>query len=67
VAPVVQMRGAVLEIAQPETRARTRSHPRRFTWGIVDVILALLLLPFGVWVLAIDRLVAGVAWLFNRD
>jgi hypothetical protein len=67
VAPVVQMRGAVLEIAQPETRARTRSHPRRFTWGIVDAILALVLLPFGVWVLAIDRLVAGVAWLFNRD
>jgi hypothetical protein len=57
----------VLEIARPEARVRSRSHPRRFTWGIVDVILALVLMPFGVWVLAIDRLVAGVAWLFARD
>jgi hypothetical protein len=57
----------VLEVAQPEVRARARSHPRRFTWGIVDVILAVVLLPFGVWVLLIDRLVAGVAWVFSRD
>jgi hypothetical protein len=57
----------VLDIARPEARARTTSHPRRFTWGIVDVILAVVLLPFGIWVLAIDRLVAGVAWVFNRD
>jgi hypothetical protein len=57
----------VLEVARPEARVRTRSHPRRLTWGIVDVILAVVLMPFGVWVLAIDRLVAGVAWVFNRD
>jgi hypothetical protein len=57
----------VLELARPEARARARSHSRRFTWGIVDAILALILMPFGVWVLAIDRLVAGVAWLFSRD
>jgi hypothetical protein len=57
----------VLELAQPEARARIRSHPQRVSWGIVDAILALVLLPFGVWVLLIDRIVAGAAWVFSRD
>jgi hypothetical protein len=57
----------MLEIARPEARVAARSQSERVGWGVVDVILALVLLPFGVWVLAIDRLVAGVAWLFNQD
>jgi hypothetical protein len=55
------------EIARPERRARTQSQPSRMTWGIVDVLLALVLLPFVIWVLAIDRMVAAVARLFNRE
>ena len=34
-------------------------------WGIVDVILALIMLPFGVWMLLIDRMVAGIAWIID--
>ena len=56
----------MLELARPEARAHARSHPAKFSWGIVDVILAILMLPFGIWMLVIDRLVAGVAALFDR-
>jgi hypothetical protein len=56
----------MLEVARPEARGRTRSHPQRFTWGIVDVILAIIMLPFGVWVLLIDRMVAGISSIFSR-
>lgn len=56
----------MLEAARPEQRARVRSHPRRFTWGIVDVILAILMLPFGIWMLIIDRMVAGMSAVFSR-
>jgi hypothetical protein len=56
----------MLEVARPEARARTRSHPQRFTWGIVDVILAIIMLPFGVWVFLIDRMVAGISTIVNR-
>jgi hypothetical protein len=57
----------VLEIARPEARSRSRSQSRRVSWGIVDAILGLVLLPFGIWVFAIDRMVAGAAWLLGRD
>jgi hypothetical protein len=56
----------VLEVARPETRARVRSHPQRFTWGIVDVILAVVMLPFGIWMFLIERLVGSVAGIFER-
>jgi hypothetical protein len=55
----------MLELVQPEARARVRSHPRRFTWGIVDAILALLMLPFGIWMFLIDRMVAGISALVS--
>ena len=56
----------MLELARPETRATTRSHPQRFTWGIVDVILGALMLPFAIWVFLIERLVVAVAGIFDR-
>ena len=57
--------GAMLEIARPEVRAQVRSKPSSYRWGIVDVILALILLPFGVWFLLIDRTVAVIAWIID--
>jgi hypothetical protein len=56
---------AMLEIARPEVRAQVRSRPADYRWGIVDVILALILLPFGVWFLLIDRTVAVIAWIID--
>ena len=56
----------MLEIAQPEVRVRTRSHPKRFTWGIVDVILAIVMLPFAIWMFIIDRMVAGISAVASR-
>jgi len=57
----------MLEVARPETRARTQSHPERFTWGIVDGILGLIMLPFGVWMFVIERMVRAVAAVGARD
>jgi hypothetical protein len=51
----------MLEVARPETRAHVRSQPERFTWGIVDAILGLVMLPFGVWMLIIERMVRAVS------
>jgi hypothetical protein len=56
----------MLNAARPETRIHTRSHPRKFTWGIVDVILGLVMLPFGIWMLVIEGLVNFATWLFNQ-
>jgi hypothetical protein len=56
----------MLEIARPEARSQVRSQPRRFTWGIVDVILGAAMLPFGIWMFVIERLARGAAWLFER-
>jgi len=57
----------MLELVRPEARARVRSHPRRFTWGIVDVILALAMLPFGIWFFVIEGMATGISRVFNRD
>jgi hypothetical protein len=51
----------MLEVARPETRARTHPHPERFTWGIIDGILGLIMLPFGVWMFLIECMVRAVA------
>jgi uncharacterized membrane protein len=56
----------MLEIARPETRAQVRSHPNTASWGIVDVILGVVMLPFAVWMWLIDRMVAGIAALLSR-
>jgi hypothetical protein len=55
----------MLELVRPETRTRVRARPDHAGWGVVDVILALILLPFGVWFLIIDRTVAVIAWLID--
>ncbi|MBV8714491.1 MAG: hypothetical protein JO020_28365 [Chloroflexi bacterium] len=52
----------MLEIARPETRTAVRAHPQRYSWGIVDVILAVVMLPFAIWMWLIDRMV----WLISR-
>jgi len=56
----------MLEIARPETRASVQAHSREATWGIVDAILALVMLPFAIWVWIIDRMVWVIAQLTNR-
>ncbi|HEV7662995.1 MAG TPA: hypothetical protein VGQ62_05625 [Chloroflexota bacterium] len=56
----------MLEVARPETRARARPHATRFTWGVVDVILGVLMLPFGIWMFLIEKVVAGIAAVADR-
>jgi hypothetical protein len=51
----------MLEVARPEVRTRVRSHPERLTWGIIDAVLGLVMLPFGIWMLVIERMVRVVA------
>jgi len=51
----------MLDITRPKTRVEVRAQPARFTWGIVDVILAIVMLPFGIWMWLIDRMVAAIA------
>ncbi len=56
----------MLELARPETRAAGREHPRQYGWGIVDIILGLVMLPFAIWMWLIDRMVWGIATLIGR-
>ena len=56
----------MLEVVRPEARAHARTQPQRFTWGTVDIILAVAMLPFALWMLLIDRMVAAIAWLLSR-
>jgi hypothetical protein len=51
----------MLDLARPETRLHVRSHPGRLGWGIVDVVLGVVMLPFGIWMFAIERFVGAVA------
>jgi hypothetical protein len=52
----------MLEVARnAEARAKARPYPRDYRWGIVDVILAVLMLPFGIWMFAIEKMVGAVA------
>ena len=51
----------MLEAARPEARSHVRSQPKRFAWGIVDVILGVVMLPFGVWIWFIERMVGAVS------
>jgi hypothetical protein len=52
--------------ATTQARAGTRTRETPASWGIVDAILAVIMLPFGVWMWAIDRIVAGIAALLDR-
>jgi hypothetical protein len=57
----------MLELAKPETRTAARTHPEKFTWGIVDGILGLVMLPFGVWMFLIEQIVRFAAFVFDFD
>lgn len=56
----------MLELARPETRTRAATHPQKLAWGIVDAILALIMLPFAIWMWIIDRMVWAIASLQGR-
>jgi hypothetical protein len=56
----------MLELARREARAAAREHPRQYGWGIVDVILALVMLPFAIWMWLIDRMVWVIATVIGR-
>ena len=51
----------MLEIARPETKVAARSQSQPVPWGIVDVILAIVMLPFGIWMWLIERMVLAIA------
>ena len=55
--------GTMLEAVR--TREAVRTHEPA-SWGIVDAILAVIMLPFGIWMWLIDRAVAGIAFIFDR-
>jgi hypothetical protein len=57
----------VQELVRPETRVESRSQSERFPWGIVDVILAVIMLPFGVWFLLIEGMVDGLTASLDRS
>lgn len=65
-APCLHTNAIMLDVARPEARVHARSHPQKLTWGIVDAILGLIMLPFGIWMIVIEGLVNGAAWLFNQ-
>jgi hypothetical protein len=52
--------------ARTTTATRPRAQAAPVSWGIVDGILAAIMLPFGAWMWAIDRVVAGIAALLDR-
>ena len=56
---------SMIEYARPQVRARS-AHSERFNWGLVDIILAVLMLPFGLAALLIERLVWAVTAAFNE-
>jgi hypothetical protein len=56
----------MLEVARPEARAHAGAQSRRSGWGIVDVILGVVMLPFGVWIWLIERMVGAISAL-QRD
>jgi hypothetical protein len=51
----------MLELARPEARSHVHSQSERFAWGIVDAILGILMLPFGIWIWLIERMVLAVS------
>jgi hypothetical protein len=56
----------MLEVTRPNARTKAHSDPQRFSWGVVDVILAALMLPFGLWFFLIEGMVHGVTGFGKR-
>jgi len=44
-----------------QTQVRGRAHAHDYRWGIVDVLLGVLMLPFGIWLMVIEGMVRAVA------
>jgi hypothetical protein len=44
-----------------QTRAAARPAERSYRWGIVDALLGVLMLPFGIWLLVIEGMVRAVS------
>jgi len=44
-----------------QSRATAKPAERSYRWGIVDVLLGILMLPFGIWLLVIEGMVRLVA------
>jgi len=49
-----------------QTRASTRPSAQSYRWGIVDVLLGVLMVPFGIWMLVIEGMVRAVT-AFRRN
>jgi hypothetical protein len=44
-----------------QSRATRTAAERSYRWGIVDVLLGILMLPFGLWLMVIEGMVRLVA------
>ena len=51
----------MLEAARSQTQTKSRAQRQSYRWGIVDVLLGVLMLPFGLWLLVIEGMVRAVA------
>jgi hypothetical protein len=59
----------MLELAHPATAPRPRSRPqpsRSLAWRVLNVILGLIMLPFGLAMWLIERMVLGISSLHVR-
>jgi len=56
----------MLEIARPEARTQGHARSERLAWGIVDVFLGIVMLPFGIWIWLIERMVLAISALQRR-
>ncbi len=50
----------MLELSHPGARTQARAGTHRNRWGIVDVILAVLMLPFAIAMFVIEGMVNAV-------
>jgi hypothetical protein len=56
----------MLNVARSERQVRAHARTERDGWSLVDLILAILMLPFGIWIWLIERVVSAVSAL-QRD
>ncbi len=58
----------MLELAKHKSRTAARTRPpEKFRWGIVDAILGLVMLPFGLWMFVIETIVHAATYIFDFD
>jgi hypothetical protein len=56
----------VHEYVRPQTRVQALGHTQHSGWDLVDIILGIIMLPFGVWCLLIESMVAGLTWALDH-